>query len=127
MEMIKIKMEIKNKVMIIKRIKNLKFYLNNFFNFINKLCGTNNFISSRKYAYIIPFIFTNLNPNVSTETDPLVSYAFSMFMLNLIILICFVNIVGYILSIYLVNKYDIEEKFPKFKRYINFYKTTSKF
>jgi hypothetical protein len=82
---------------------------------------------SVKYAYIIPFIFTKLNPNVSTETDPLISYVFSMFMLNFIILICFFNIVGYILSIYLVNKYDIEVKFPKLKRYINFYKTTSKF
>ena len=110
-------------------IINLKIYLNYLFNFINKFCGCgkNNFIYSRQDAYIIPFIFTNLNPNVSRATEPLVSYAFSMFMLNLIILICFVNIVGYILSIYLVNKYDIEIKFPKFKRYINFYKSISKF
>src|ERR1700721_3365431 len=89
---------------------NLKIYLNYLFNFINKLCGKNNFISSRQDAYIIPFIFNSFKPNVSPETEPLVSYAFSMFMLNLIILICFVNIVGYILSIYLINKYDIGGK-----------------
>jgi hypothetical protein len=114
---------------LVMRIINLKIYLNYLFNFINKFCGCgkNKFIYSRQDAYIIPFIFTNLNPNVSRATEPLVSYAFSMFMLNFIILICFVNIVGYILSIYLVNKYDIEIKFPKFKRYINFYKSISKF
>jgi len=50
-----------------------------------------------------------------------------MFILNLAVLVCFVNIIGYILSLYLVNKYDIDSKFPKFKGYINFYKTTSKF
>jgi uncharacterized protein Usg len=54
-----------------------------------------------------------------------------MFILNLAVLVCFVNIICYILSLYLVNKYDIGSKFPKFKVYINFYKTargkTSKF
>lgn len=49
-----------------------------------------------------------------------------MFILNLVVLICFFNIVGYILSIYLVNKYDIETKFPKFKRYIKYYISINK-
>ena len=110
-------------VMIIKMIINLKNYLNQLINFIKKFYRINN----KQYAFIIPFIFTKLNPNFSTETEPLVSYVFSMFMLNLIVLICFVNIIGYIISIYLVNQYDIEEKFPKFKRYINFYKSINKF
>jgi hypothetical protein len=78
-------------------------------------------------AYFIPFIYAKFNPNISADVDPFVSYTFGMFILNLTVLVCFVNIIGYILSLYLINKYDIDKKFPKFKRYINFYKTTNKF
>jgi len=78
-------------------------------------------------AYFIPFIFAKFSANITPETEPIIRYTFSMFILNLVVLTCFFNIVGYILSIYLVNKYDIETKYPKFKRYINFYKSTSKF
>jgi hypothetical protein len=49
-----------------------------------------------------------------------------MFILSLLVLIFF-NVVGYILSIYLVTKYAVETKIPKNKRYINFYSSTSKF
>jgi hypothetical protein len=118
MERNKMKITMKITKMKVKIITNLKFYLNFLLN------------SSRinfKYAYFLPFIFAKFNPNVTPESDPLVSYAFSMFLLNLIVFICFFNIIGYILSIYLVNKYDIEVKFPKYKIYINFYKSTSKF
>ena len=122
-------MENKITIIILKIINKFKFYLNYLFKFISQLylsclsSGENKF----KNAYLLPFIFAKLNPNITPETEPIVTYAFSMFILNLAVLICFFNIAGYILSIYLVNKYDIETKFPKFKRYINFYKSTSKF
>ena len=88
---------------------------------ISKLCcqmqqGTTNFT----HAYFIPFIFAKFSPNITPsclcaivmvmkasskgETEPIISYTFYMFMLNLIVLVCFFNIVGYIISIYLVNK-----------------------
>jgi hypothetical protein len=63
--------------------------------------------------------------NITPETEPIIRYSFSMFILSLLVLMCFFNIVGYILSIYLINKYNIETKFPKFKRYINFYISTN--
>jgi hypothetical protein len=102
-----IKQENKMKITIklINIINNLsKFYLNSLFIFISKLCGHNNF---NQNAYFLPFIFHKLNPNVSGDTDPFVYYIFGMFILNLAVLVCFVHIIGYILSLYLVNKYDI--------------------
>ena len=80
-----------------------------------------------KCLYFLPFIFAKFNPNITPETSPLISYSFSMFILSLLVLTCFVNIIGYILSIYLISKYDVENKFPYFKRYIKFYSSTSKF
>jgi len=44
-----------------------------------------------------------------------------MFTLSLIVLISFINVFGYIFSLYLISKYDIETKFPKLKRIIKYY------
>ena len=113
-------------IIIINIINNLsKFYLNSLFNFISKFWGAKN--NKHLNAYLLPFIFAKFNPNISADAYPFVSYTFGMFILNLAVLVCFVNIIGYILSLYLVNKYDINKRFPKLKGYINFYKTTNKF
>jgi len=50
-----------------------------------------------------------------------------MFTLNLILLICFINAFGYILSLYLISKYNIETKFPKLKRIIKYYEKSTQF
>lgn len=78
-------------------------------------------------TYFLPFIFARYYPSITPETEPIISYSFSMFILSLLVLICFINILCYIISIYLITKYDIENKFPYFKKYIKFYSTTSKF
>ena len=68
----------------------------------------------------LSFIIAKLDPNTTAEMEPIINYAFYMLILNLLVLIYFYNIIGYTLSIYLVNKYDIETKIPKFKRHIKF-------
>jgi hypothetical protein len=52
-----------------------------------------------------------------------------MFILNLSCLFCFINIAGYLLSLYLIDKYkeQLDIKFPRFKKIINFYSKTSIF
>jgi uncharacterized protein Usg len=50
-----------------------------------------------------------------------------MFTLNLIVFICFINVFGYILSLYLISKYDIETKFPKLKGIIKYYEKSTNF
>ena len=50
-----------------------------------------------------------------------------MFVLCLIALICFVNVLGYFISLYLINKYDIENKYPKFKKIIRYYEKSTLF
>jgi hypothetical protein len=130
-------------------IKNLKVFWNSVFNFINLNflfailtrsivyfeClkrTTNNVIGASetnkfKCAYFIPFIFAKFSPMITPDSEPIISFSFSMFILSLTVLICFFNIIGYIFSIYLITKYDVETKFPYFKRYIKFYNSTSKF
>ena len=130
------------KIIIIKKIKNLKVYLNSLFNLFfaimtrsivyfdcfkgtkkDEAAVTNKF----KCVYFLPFILAKFNPNITPETEPIISYSFSMFVLSLLVLICFFNVIGYILSIHLITKYNVEDKFPYFKRYIKFYSSTSQF
>jgi hypothetical protein len=69
-----------------------------------------------KYAFIIPFILNNFNPeNNSDNPDPFLKFAFTMVLLSTILLACFINISGYMISIYLIKKYDLSEenKYPK--------------
>jgi hypothetical protein len=37
---------------------------------------------SVKYAYFLPFIFSKLSPNITAETEPIITYTFYMFILN---------------------------------------------
>ena len=71
----------------------------------------------------MPIILSNikLNENVSSVTE--VSYA--VFVLSLIALLCFINIIFYILSYILLTKGNYENKYPKLKFIINYYKNTS--
>jgi len=77
-------------------------------------------------AYFLPLILAKLSPNVTPETEPIITYSFSMFTLGLVVLLCFINIVGYIVALYLIQSYDVEKKYPSLKRYINYYRTTTK-
>lgn len=84
-----------------------KFYFN---------CKTN-----LKYSYIVPFIFKSLGSEIPADAEPIVSFSFNILILSLIILFCFINITGYFISIYLLTKYNVEEKYPKYLKIIRYF------
>ena len=76
---------------------------------------------SVRYCYIIPLIFDKLGKDIPIDAEPAIRLSFNMFILSLIILFCFINIIGYFTSIYLLNKYDIDKKYPKYVKYIKYF------
>ena len=84
-------------------------------------------ISGLKQSFLFTFILDTLNINIPEDASRSVNFAFSIFILSLICLLNFISVVGYLTSIYLVTKYDIENKFPKFKRIIRYYEKSSLF
>jgi hypothetical protein len=48
-----------------------------------------------------------------------------VFLLSLIALVCFINILGFFIAYVLVLKGDYENKYPRLKLYINFNKKTT--
>lgn len=75
-----------------------------------------------KYLFSFPFVFYNLDINVS-DSDPIITqFAYGVLLISLVAFFCFTNIVGYVIVIYLIQKSDYETKYPKFTRLINYYK-----
>ena len=84
-----------------------------------------NFKNKSKYCFILPFIIKTLGKEVPAEADPFIKLSFNVLILLIIVLLSFINIIGYFLSIYLINKYDIETKFPKFSWIIRKYEQSN--
>ncbi len=51
-----------------------------------------------------------------TDADPIITFSFNMLRLSLRFLFCFVNVKGVLISIYLINKYNVEERSHKYKK-----------
>lgn len=76
------------------------------------------------HSFVLPLILSKLNlPDGASQPEiPVItSYYLAVFLLSLISLLCFIHILGYFLSMYLVERYDIEKKYPKLKRVIKYY------
>ena len=94
-------------------------------NYLKLLKIKNN--SNLKYSFLLTFILDGLNINIPDNASHHVNYCFNIFILSLICLLNFINVIGYLLSIYVINKYDVETKFPKFKKVILYYENSSLF
>ena len=89
----------------------------------------NSAINNYKFAFLFPFILTLFDKDNMNKAEPIIAFTFNMFILNLSCLFCFVNIVGYLLSLYLIDKYKdkLDEKYPRLKRIVYFYSKTRLF
>jgi hypothetical protein len=102
-----IKKMIKKKIMMIKKMV------------VNKVPKMDNKI---KYLFSFPFVLSNLNINVN-DSDPIITqFAYGVLLISLVAFFCFMNIAGYVIVIYLIQKSDYETKYPKFTRIINYFK-----
>ena len=87
-----------------------------------------------RQAFLFPFILESLNlPGSAPQAgsygnlSPNKKFALGICLLSLVCLFSFINVVGYLSFIILINKYDIESKFPRLKIIIKYYKKTSLF
>ena len=87
--------------------------------------GSNYILNSNniRYSFLFGLILDSLNININEEASHHLNYVFGIFILALICLLNFINVVGYLSSMYLISKYDIESKFPKLKIFIKYYES----
>lgn len=56
---------------------------------------------------------------------PLVQYAFNVGIVSLSVFLCFINVFGYLIVIYLIQYYDLDKKYTRFLWFINYFKKSS--
>ena len=74
---------------------------------------------------VLMYILNILGIEIPEGSEAITKYAFGVFILSLITLLAFMNVLRYFLSLHLVQRYDISNKYPKFRRIINFYEKSS--
>jgi hypothetical protein len=78
--------------------------------------------NNTRHSFLFTWILTNLDINVNSSDSDITQLAYGVFLLSLIAILCFLNIMGYLLAFYLIQKSDYEIKYPKLAGFINYYK-----
>jgi putative copper export protein len=84
-------------------------------------------INKQKYngthSFIFPLFLSYFDINANELNSNISQLSYGVFLLSLIALLCFINIVGYVLSYYLIQqtKYFDENKYPRVSRIIKKY------
>ena len=92
------------------------------FNFFKLRETLDTYFSVKQYSFLLPFILNNLDikilpPSSDSENifNDIHNLAVSFFILSLLVLFPFSNVVANLTVIILRYKYDLDSKFPKFK------------
>ena len=77
------------------------------------------------YSFYLPLILSNLDINVSNTDSSIIQLSYAVFLLSLIALYSLINIIGYMTTYILIQIGNYEEKYPRLKKIINYYKKGS--
>lgn len=74
-----------------------------------------------QYSLFLPFILSSIS-QIGENSTGVAEFSYGVFLLSFIALFCFINVVFYFIICILIDKGDYENKYPKLKRIINYYK-----
>jgi hypothetical protein len=111
---------------ILKVVSLLKFFFRKF------ILSKN--VQGLRHCYLYPFVLSilDIQSYQGNNPDPLINYATGVFIISLVALFCFVNVVGILTTLYLISKYNTEidkkfESFPRIRKIIKYYEGSSIF
>ena len=76
---------------------------------------------------LLMYILNLLGIEVPEGSETITNYAFGVFIMSLVALLAFINVIGYFLSLHLIQKYDVINKYPKLKWLISYYEKSTLF
>lgn len=81
------------------------------------------------YSITLPLILSKLNIQIDDSDSFLTHYTYGMFLISLVGLLCFINIIGYMIVFIVIQKSELEEKikdkYPRLSKYITYYKNSN--
>jgi hypothetical protein len=88
--------------------------------------GVVNKTTNLKQSFVFTAILSNLDLNIPDNASTLLGYSQGIFILILVVLLCFINVLAYLFFYIIIQKKkDYESKYPKLKKIINYYKNTN--
>lgn len=86
-------------------------------------------ILNKKYnlthSFFFAAILSKLDININDNASTFLNYSYGVFLLSLIALLCFINVLIYLFVYIVIQKKDYESRYPRFKILINYYKNTN--
>lgn len=96
----------------------------------NKNNGKNSTIlkNDKFYSFNLAWILSQFNLDIDeSSSSQLVNFNYGVFLVSLVGLFCFINIIGYIIAYFLLQKVDYEKNYPRLSKWIDRYKNFSYF
>ena len=76
-------------------------------------------------SFALPFILSKIDINVADLDTEISQISYGVFLISLVGLICFINVFGFMLTYIIIQRGNYENKYPKLKKIINYYKNTT--
>lgn len=92
---------------------------------MEKMMEKNRFNYSKSFS--LAFILSQLDINITENASKFTQLSFSVFLFSLIALLCFLNVIGFLIAYIFIEKKGYESKYPRLKNLINYYKKSSLF
>ena len=70
-------------------------------------------------AFILSWILSNVNVEITDNSSQLLQFSYGVLLGSIVILFCVLNITAYIITNYLLEKVDLEKKYPTIWKYLN--------
>ena len=86
-----------------------------------------NFKNSNSNAYILGWILSNVNVEITENSSQILQFSYGVFLGSIVILFCVLNITGYLITNYLLEKVELEKKYPSIGKYLNRFRKISLF
>ena len=74
--------------------------------------------NNKTYSYLPLILLNFFGKDIPKDIEPFFDLTLSILILLLIVLSCFVRIVSYFYTVYLIDKYNLYEKYPKYQKFI---------
>ena len=107
-----------SRITIIQQLSNHVFFIIHLFKLNINIKITHSFS-------LFGLIMSQLNLNVEDTASNLIQISYGFFLLSLVALVCFLNVVGFMITYILIQQGNYEKKYPQLNRFINFYKKST--
>lgn len=81
--------------------------------------------SEYKHSFSFSILLSYLNINIGNDAPFIAHYSFGIFILSLLVLYSFTNVICYLSSIALLKYYKIDDKYIRLKKIISYFEKMS--